>query len=580
MKIKNLEVNSFRGIPENLEISFSDRFSNPVSTIIYGENGSGKSSIVDAIEFNLQGRVERTTALKSEFKPQPTSYRNGDLKGSTTAIKLEDDSNNIRSIKVEFDEERLNYNYSSVPSKFHPNYKLAPIVLRRNDIINYASTPTNSKQVMFLSFVYGTEDGQKPTINKEKEIVLKLNKERLRLKKYRREKLIEISSILKVDIDKIPYGNVGKFHDFIRYEIRKGLKSNQYKTLLQKGKVSGVNEYCLKKAIEAVKLTTEIVSIQKKIGIAKAPTEKNTKIKSQIKVFLEATSDILTDAFKNISTTKFVDEIKLSVGRLTEMSCEIEIKLNNGKITHPNRVFSEANLDLLILLLFTSIIKQSSEFGQSKVLILDDVLQSVDATIRLNFIEYLLKNFNDWQLIITVHDRLWLNQLRHSFRRNQKKFKDIEIKRWDFDSGPQIIDIDARSENALIQALETNNTQIIASQAGIYLEFLCHKLSMNLNTSIQRRPDDKYTIGDLWPGIMKFFKKTELANLTDSINKLIHIRNLLGAHYNEWAQSLSDFEVQEFASLLLKFYDKIFCQSCHTFISNNKSCQCNKLEIA
>ena len=57
MKIKSIYIHSFRGIPKELTVNFIDKKGKPVSTIISGDNGSGKSSIVDAIEYNLQGRI-------------------------------------------------------------------------------------------------------------------------------------------------------------------------------------------------------------------------------------------------------------------------------------------------------------------------------------------------------------------------------------------------------------------------------------------------------------------------------------------------------------------------------------------
>ena len=54
MKISYIHIEHFRGIPTEINIDLTDGQGIPVSTIIYGDNGSGKSSIVDAIEFNTQ----------------------------------------------------------------------------------------------------------------------------------------------------------------------------------------------------------------------------------------------------------------------------------------------------------------------------------------------------------------------------------------------------------------------------------------------------------------------------------------------------------------------------------------------
>ena len=111
------------------------------------------------------------------------------------------------------------------------------------------------------------------------------------------------------------------------------------------------------------------------------------------------------------------------------------------------------------------------------------------------------------------------------------------------------------------------------------METICNKLSMNLNTSIQRKREDKYTLGDLWPGIKKHFKKTELKLITEDIDKLLHIRNLLGAHYNEWSISLSNYEVLSFANNILNFYKKVYCEKCQSWLNRNNNCNCKILEL-
>ena len=54
MKIKSVEISGFRGFSDTHPISFGSNF-----TIITGRNGSGKSSICDAIEFALTGDIQR-----------------------------------------------------------------------------------------------------------------------------------------------------------------------------------------------------------------------------------------------------------------------------------------------------------------------------------------------------------------------------------------------------------------------------------------------------------------------------------------------------------------------------------------
>lgn len=305
---------------------------------------------------------------------------------------------------------------------------------------------------------------------------------------------------------------------------------------------------------------------------------------SQLNDFYEKASYYLNSAFKEISNANYVDDIKLSIGRISAASLNIEVKLQNGKTVSPQSIFSEANFDLMILLLYLSIIRVGIDHGQEKIIILDDVLQSVDSSIRALFVNYILRELKDWQIIITCHDRLWLNQLRHLFQRVGHKYKEFHINSWSFATGPNIQEQNYYSfDNTLKQAIATKDIRIIASISGLFLEKICQELSISINCSIKRRLDDKYTIGDLWPGIKKCLKKTDLSQIIEDIDRLLYIRNLLGCHYNEWAEALNDEEVFHFAESVQSLYEKVFCDTCFKWISSVSSlcsdyeCPCKKL---
>lgn len=60
MRISYLKIEGFRGIKNKLEIEFPPGF-----TIISGQNGSGKSTICDAIEFAISGHIKQSV-LRTE----------------------------------------------------------------------------------------------------------------------------------------------------------------------------------------------------------------------------------------------------------------------------------------------------------------------------------------------------------------------------------------------------------------------------------------------------------------------------------------------------------------------------------
>ena len=177
MKIAKLHIDSFRGIPHKLVLDFTDNKNSPCSTLIFGDNGSGKSSIVDALEFNLQGKIERSDSLINEFRPSPLNWKNDVYYGAKTKCYFEGDSENERDIIVQYDEDKQKINLSKSKNGLHPDFRIAPIVLRRNDIITYSSTPIQRKQVLFWSFIYSTyNDNEEGNLDKVQ--IQNLEKER------------------------------------------------------------------------------------------------------------------------------------------------------------------------------------------------------------------------------------------------------------------------------------------------------------------------------------------------------------------------------------------------------------------
>ena len=61
--LRTLEIKSFRGI-KNYTINFDSK-----SLVLVGENGSGKSSIVNAFEYLFTGKVESLSVLVITFLP-------------------------------------------------------------------------------------------------------------------------------------------------------------------------------------------------------------------------------------------------------------------------------------------------------------------------------------------------------------------------------------------------------------------------------------------------------------------------------------------------------------------------------
>lgn len=576
MKISQLYIHSFRGIPTELSLDFTDKKGSPLSVILYGDNGTGKSSVVDAIELCLQARIARSEVLRNPLRPSVLTYQNQHIIGSEIRVTFDDSSQFVRGITVTYKNGMISYDLDN--KIIHPSFSLAPIALRRNDIYSYGMIPREQRQVLFFKFLYHnigvsiTDFINHSVYWKDDPVILNLKDKYLDIKAIRKDYIDRLETVLGIERNDIPFGANKYFSNFIQECLGRRPKVGK-----NKGYKSPTKSYNFKKRIIIKELYDKIFnlnedlyvinkSIKQALNPSKATVEEQ---KGKILIMLKKASVLLTDAFRTISTADYVDSISLSLGKESEVSMDISICLINGRKVYPHQIFSEANYDLMVLLLYISLIRVCvEEEKQSKVLILDDVLQSVDATIRMKFVNYILDCCKDWQLLFTTHDRLWLEQLKYSFARHGILFKALEMTNWNFQCGPTVIEKNNfQIDDKMGKAIATGDNTIIASVAGVTLENICQQLSFSLSITMKRRYEDKYTIGDIWPGLCKILKRTNLKDLVEQIDSLLLIRNLLGCHANEWAKSLSDTEIFEFAHNIKELYDRTFCPKCMKWIA-------------
>jgi energy-coupling factor transporter ATP-binding protein EcfA2 len=79
-KLTRLAMHAFRGIPSQMTVDFGDG----ESTVVYGDNGTGKSTIADALEWYFTGEIE---LLSHEGRQHAVRYVGGDA-GGTTSVEV------------------------------------------------------------------------------------------------------------------------------------------------------------------------------------------------------------------------------------------------------------------------------------------------------------------------------------------------------------------------------------------------------------------------------------------------------------------------------------------------------------
>ncbi|HEX9667812.1 MAG TPA: AAA family ATPase [Thermodesulfobacteriota bacterium] len=170
MKIKNIEIKALRGIRENLNLSLDKA----KSILLYGDNGSGKSSITDSLEWFYTGRVEHLSreeigtgginALRNIFLPEDED----------AYINLEFSDSNLNSLKkLSLQRSKLSSEYSNETSKFNDYLEASQkenLILRYKDLLRFILSTKTEKlneisQIIGFSEVTRIKDVFKKTVN-------------------------------------------------------------------------------------------------------------------------------------------------------------------------------------------------------------------------------------------------------------------------------------------------------------------------------------------------------------------------------------------------------------------------------
>ncbi len=259
-------------------------------------------------------------------------------------------------------------------------------------------------------------------------------------------------------------------------------------------------------------------------------------------------------------------ELKVALGRRASTEMKIESFGREGE--DPRALTSEGHLDSLGLCIFLAFVKKFNE--GCPLVILDDVVTTIDANHRDKIAELLLREFKDYQLIITTHDGIWYEQLINSQRalNVQGNFINMEITNWDVNTGPMINPYKPRWER-ILGKLRNNDKTGAGNESRIYLEWLLKGICEQLEVPIPFKQSGRYTVTELFdPAEKRIKNKLKDGDLKeDLLDKFRQLRvtsfmgNLL-SHDNPEIESLSIGEVKSFCNAVHNLHEAFLCPEC------------------
>lgn len=299
---------------------------------------------------------------------------------------------------------------------------------------------------------------------------------------------------------------------------------------------------------------------------------------------LDEIVDSVQDFYTAIHPGEGVKSIDLEMpdpteGGLTDKQAKIRFQFDGQDPEDPRVHLSDGHLDTLGLAFFLMNQKREMEEGEidePPMLVLDDVISSVDAPHRRRVARELLGRFDDWQLFITTHDKIWFDRLQTLARIEGHQLQKQVIRWWTRAEGPELRDFEDFYESLQRRLEEKDSAQALAANAGVLLEQVCDEVRTRFGLSIKAKIGDNYSLGDIFPKIKSKLTKSpenskallpgwyqQNSDIVDDLDAMLegreNLRNVVGAHWNQVALEFSETEAEDFARQAIALYEAFHC---------------------
>ncbi len=348
--------------------------------------------------------------------------------------------------------------------------------------------------------------------------------------------------------------------------------------------------------VNIIDLLTKANETYNKITKTSAELDKKKKLESHMKLIYDTFIKIKSDEvqkiynelegdfcryYEHLHPNEESGAIKLEVKR--RASAEIKGRFYERDNEDPRGFYSEAHLDSLGLCIFLAFVKRFN--AGFPLIVLDDVVSSIDASHRNRIGELIFTEFPDNQFLITTHDNIWFEELcaaQQAFNVGSK-FKNIRIIRWSLNEGPILDKYKPRWED-IEDKLQTRDKQGAGNAGRICLEWILDEMTINLIATVPRKRGNRFEVGDLYSPLKNRVKKLlpEYYSSNEQTFQKLETHKIFGnllSHYNPDFQNISINEIRDFIDSVKSFYKLFYCENCKEFVryfQDTKIIKCKK----
>jgi energy-coupling factor transporter ATP-binding protein EcfA2 len=296
--------------------------------------------------------------------------------------------------------------------------------------------------------------------------------------------------------------------------------------------------------------------------------------------------------YQKIHPAEGLGGIKLFLNPNFKTSLEIQANFHAEQAITPQSVYSESHLDTLGICIFLALAKKYSD--STTVLILDDIVMSVDENHLDRFIALLLDEVDNFaHIIVTTHYRPWKDRYKNN-RAPASSVHFLELRTWSTHNGIRVFNgrIALDELRQMLTDESSFHRENIAAGSGRILENLLDFITLKFSCKVARKPKNDYKLSELLDGLSKDLlknfkvehlekdtigkyttvtKQVDLKPVIDKLKALKAVRNQVGAHFNFDGSLVSDGDVNYFGNATVELAELLICPECGALPDRSKS---------
>lgn len=218
---------------------------------------------------------------------------------------------------------------------------------------------------------------------------------------------------------------------------------------------------------------------------------------------------------------------------------------------------------------------------ECNLLILDDIVSTIDSNHRNRICELLFEKFSEKQFIITTHDKIWYDQIIATQKMFgvQNKFLNYSIRKWSVDFGIDLIPYKKRLE-IIEEKLRISDKSGAGNEIRQYLEYIMSEICQKFLVKVPYRKNGKYLLNDYFDNFGTRISqikvnsnsqwKIDLMKIYNELNRYRDIINSL-SHYNEISSNFSIEEIDTVFMKLKELEEILSCKTCKSLLEYDQT---------